>query len=172
MKKLLLFLILSSSTLGFSQDYRSAYGLKGGFPGFVALDGKFYLGKHVAFDNYLGTNIDFAKHFITFNTSFTYNKSIGVDTGFNWYFGVGPTLNYYTKGEHFDDEKNQLYKPLFVRADAVIGIESTPKTAGFNMALEAGPTFTIVPYTKVFYTINLSLRIPSKRNLAYITQFK
>jgi hypothetical protein len=172
MKKILPLLILSISTLTFSQDYKSAYGLKVGFPGFVALDGKFYTGKNIAFDNYLGTNFDFEKHFITFNTSFTYNQTIGVDSGFNWYFGFGPTLNYYTKREYFDDENTETYKPLFVRADAVIGIESTPKTAGFNMALEAGPTFTFVPFTKVFYTINLSLRFPSKKKLFYITQFK
>ena len=58
MKKILAVCFLSLPLLVFTQEYKSAFGVKIGYPGFVGLNGKVFMGKWLALDNLAGVNFD------------------------------------------------------------------------------------------------------------------
>ncbi len=155
--------LLTYSSFSFSQDYKKALGIKTGYPGFAALNGKFYIGEVFALDNSLGINIDVDNRYVLLQSLFEYNKQIGlINTGYNWYVGLGPNLQYYTKGGYITDDFVE-HNGFFLRADAILGIEVTPQTSRFNAAIEAGPTVNVYPITKIGVTVNVAVRYAFKQ---------
>ena len=136
------FLIILITIIGFNvaltQEYKAAFGLKSGYPGFAGLNLKKPFGekKKVALDVMAGTNFDSENRFITGQILLEMNKPIGINTIYNWYYGLGPTVQYYTSGGQ--------------------------PTSPFNFAADIGPAIYFLPSVKVGFQFNVALRYAFK----------
>ncbi len=148
----------------FSQDYKSAIGVKSGYPGIVTLNGKFFIKKKFALDNYIGVNLDAENRYLTAQTMVQYNFQIGKSTGYTWYAGLGPTAQYYIVGGYRGEGDVIVYDGFSLRADAALGIEFTPNFSNINIAMEVGPNFTFMPVTRLGIFANVALRYAFKRS--------
>jgi hypothetical protein len=162
MKKIFFVILIFIASNSFSQEYKSAFGMKSGYPGFVALNAKFYMGEIFALDNSFGVNFDVENRFFNFQPIFEYNKQIGINTGYNWYTGLGPNLKYYTTGGYLLEKTGVTHDGFQFQLDALMGIEVTPLSANLNAAIEAGPSFNLFPYFKPGFFVNIAVRYAIK----------
>lgn len=167
MKNKLLVVFLLVAGFSFAQPYKSALGIKAGYPGFVAGNYKFFLPtstKKWALEATAGTNFDSDNRYLSAQLMLEYNTPIGIATGYLWYVGVSPTVQYYTSGGYLYDDGQTEDENFFLRSDAVIGIEycarqkRIPLTAAFDM----GPSFNIIPKPRFYVTFNIALRYTLK----------
>ncbi len=147
-----------------SQDYKSAVGVKSGYPGIVTLNGKFFIKRKFALDNYIGVNFDAENRYLTAQTMLQYNVPIGKKTGYSWYAGVGPTAQYFLVGGYRSESDIVIYDGFFFRADAALGIEFTPNSSKLNIAMEVGPNFIFTPVTQLGIFANIALRYTFKHS--------
>jgi hypothetical protein len=95
MKSLLILPLLLLSTIGYSQNYSTAIGLKGGYPGFGTLNIKHYLTANTALEGSLG---GFSKAGLG-NGAFAivdYEINSPLESGFTWHYGGGALLGFTT----------------------------------------------------------------------------
>lgn len=128
------------------------------YPALAAINGKIFVHEVIALDNSLGINFDKDNKFISFQTLFEFNKSFGINDGYNWYAGLGPQFNYFNKGGYIQNDGTMLDKKLLINTDAVFGVEFTSSSSRLNAAAEAGPSITVSPITKVGFFVNVALR--------------
>ena len=157
MKKILAVCFLSIPLLVFTQEYKSAIGLKIGYPGFIALNGKAFMGRRFALDNLAGVNFDKDNRFVALSPILEFNKKFGLNPGYNWYAGAGPQLQYYLSGGYLHDDLT-MTKGFLVKADALFGLEYTAPKTSMNAAIEGGPTINVYPFVKVGAFVNIAVR--------------
>lgn len=163
-----IFLIILFTIIGFNvsltQEYKAAFGLKSGYPGFVGLNLKKPFGqkKKVALDVMAGTNFDSENRFVTGQILLEMNKPIGINTIYNWYYGLGPTVQYYTSGGQPTDTAGVFVGGLHLKADVFLGFELTQSTSPFNFAADIGPAIYFLPSVKVGFQFNVALRYAFK----------
>lgn len=162
MKKIITICLFSLPLLYFSQNYRSAVGVKLGYPGFSSLNGKIFLGKKIALDNSIGVNFDRDNRYLAYQGLIEYNKKFGLNEGYNWYAGLGPGVNYFTKGGYLENDASVLPYKTFVKVDGVFGAEFSAPRTHFNAAIEAGPSFIVTPVFKIGYFVNIAFRYTFK----------
>jgi hypothetical protein len=133
MKKILFLAVISISTFTFSQSYKTAIGLKGGFPGFGSLNAKHYLKGSHAIEASIGGNLNF----IWLQGIYEVNKSLPTD-GMNWYLGVGPSIGITNTNGNTTDG-------LYLMGTGLIGIEYTFQDLPINISLDTGPSIQIIP---------------------------
>ncbi|MCE3295725.1 MAG: hypothetical protein K0R65_1439 [Crocinitomicaceae bacterium] len=157
MKKILAVCFFSIPLLVFTQEYKSAFGVKVGYPGYVGLNGKFFMGKWIALDNTAGVNFDRDNRFAAFSPIVEFNKKFGTNDGYNWYAGVGPNVQYYLNGGYIHDDMTKT-SGLFLKTDALFGVEYTAPGTRFNAAIEGGPSVNVYPFIKVGGFVNVAVR--------------
>jgi hypothetical protein len=131
MKKVLLVLSIFLSTLSFSQSYKTAIGVKGGYPGYGSLNAKHYFSGSSAVEASIGGG----SNFLWLQGLYEINQALPTD-GLNWYLGVGPSI------ELGNTNNNS---GLILSATGVIGIEYTFQDLPINIALDTGPNLKIIP---------------------------
>lgn len=157
MKKGLLTFVaaLLVSGFAFSQNYKTAIGFKGGFPGFGALNLKHSLGGASAIEVSVGGG----RNHLWLQGLYEINKDIS--SGFNWYYGVGADLGTWSKNYNYkwrDDYYNGFYGGL----DGVLGIEYTFNEIPMNLALDINPTIRVFPYVGFGMYGNFAFRFAIK----------
>ncbi|MFN5417076.1 MAG: hypothetical protein ACK5B9_08480 [Flavobacteriia bacterium] len=162
MKKVIILCFFTIPLLYFAQDYKSALGVKLGYPGYSALNGKFYMGQKFALDNALGVNFDRDNRFIGLQTLLEFNKSFGVNEGYNWYAGLGPKAMYYVKGGYLEADGSQVQENFFLKVDGAFGLEYTAPRTHLNAAFEFGPTLNVIPFIKIGAYANVAIRYAIK----------
>jgi hypothetical protein len=133
MKRIILFACLFISALSYGQSYKTAIGLKGGYPGFGSLNVKHYLNGSNAIEASLGGNANF----IWLQGIYEINKSLPTG-GMNWYLGAGPSIG-------IANTMNNTTDGLYVMGTGLIGIEYTFQNLPINIALDTGPSIQVVP---------------------------
>jgi hypothetical protein len=133
MRRLVLLTFVFVSTISFSQSYKTAVGLKGGYPGFGSLNVKHYISGSNAIEGSIGGSANF----LWLQGLYEINKSLPTD-GLNWYVGVGPSIG-------FANTNNNTSDGLFLMGTGLIGIEYTFQDLPINIALDSGPSIEVVP---------------------------
>ena len=130
MKKILLtaFLFLAFSICSWSQQYKTAVGIKGGYPSLGGLDIKHFLRSGFAVEGTIG---GFSGTMLI-SALIEVQKSLPEPTGLDWYVGVGPTLGI-SSGTF-----------LFA-ANGVIGVDYTFQDFPLNLSLDTGPVLSLSP---------------------------
>ncbi|NBR13349.1 MAG: hypothetical protein EBQ94_12585 [Flavobacteriales bacterium] len=136
MKKYLLFGFLILSTFGFSQNYKTAVGIKGGFPGYGSLNGKHLFGSKSAIEASIGGGSN------TIWVQGLYEIVNPLDDKFNWYYGAGPDFGFFSSKSIITGERNSNF---ILGVSALIGIEYTFEDFPLNLALDTGPSLSLVP---------------------------
>jgi hypothetical protein len=156
MKSILLFtLAMLISEFAYSQNYKTAIGFKGGFPGFVALNIKHSLGSTTAIEASIGGG----RNFLWLEGLFEINKDMG--SGFNWYYGIGGDIGTWNNNYNFK-YRESYYNGAYGGVDGVIGIEYTFNEIPFNIAVDATPTVRLFPYVGFGIYGNIALRFAIK----------
>lgn len=158
MKKSIFILSLLFTTISFSQNYSTAIGIKSGYPGHGSLNVKKFMGPDFAIDVLAGTNFNNSSKYFWAQCLFEKNKNIVNTSGFNWYYGAGPALGFWTVGGYYYKKTDKTYSGLWLSADATIGIEYTTSSIPLNIGLEVGPTLNLIPYIKFGGIGNIFIR--------------
>ncbi|HET8860168.1 hypothetical protein [Marivirga sp.] len=156
MKRLKLFILLFGLvgiSSAFSQDYKSAIGVRGGFP--TAITGKHFINKTDALEGLLsgyGGGFEFTglyeKHANAFDIPYL-----------NWYYGAGFHIGF------FDDTINRPNYYLenrgtgfTVGADGILGLEYTLTEIPFVIGIDFKPAIDLAPEPRLFYGGGVSFR--------------
>lgn len=157
-KAILFFLLLTLPFFSDAQFYKRAFGFKVGTPGQAGFNAKMYTNEKFALDNLLGLSFDPDHRFVSLQSIFEYNRKFGLNPGYNWYMGAGPTAIYYVNGGYLQSTGVLAGEKLFFRADAVFGLEYTAPSTKINACLEVGPAIMFYPIFNVGLLINVGVR--------------
>lgn len=114
----------------FAQNYKTAIGLKGGYPGYGSLSVKHFINNINAIEGNIGSGL----YGFTVQGLYEWNKDLPTE-GLNWYLGVGPNIGFYSKSS----------SAFFLSGSALLGIEYTFANIPLNLALDLGPIVQFVP---------------------------
>ncbi|HBW85329.1 MAG TPA: hypothetical protein DEF82_00845 [Crocinitomicaceae bacterium] len=130
MKKLSLttLLFLAVSTCSWSQQYKTAVGIKGGYPSLGGLDIKHFLRPGFAVEGTIGG----FSNTLLISALAEVQKSLPEPTGLDWYVGVGPTLGV-TSGTYI------------LSVNGVVGVDYTFQDFPLNLSLDTGPVLSLSP---------------------------
>lgn len=161
MKKIGLAVLLTFGLLTFSygQQYKTAIGIKGGFPYYGSLDLKHYFGSAAGEFRLGGGRYDFFLQGL-----YERNYALGGEAGLEWYWGVGGHLGFWNYGHHQGWHHNDKYydNGVYGGIDAVIGIEYTFQEFPLNLALDCGPAINLFPFVRGYFGGAIAARFAIK----------
>jgi len=159
MRKVLFVLALIASTYSFGQQYRTAIGVKGGYS-FMSGGGisiKHFLGGSSAIEGNLGGG----PHHLWIQGLYERNQALS--KGFEWYWGLGADLGFWTNNYHYYSNKHKhYYSGAFSGIDALIGLEYTFSEIPINLALDLGPTIRLTPFVGFGWMGGVAIRFAIK----------
>ncbi|MFN3951962.1 MAG: hypothetical protein ACK4KT_06135 [Thermaurantimonas sp.] len=149
MKKILLFLFITISLSIYSQEYKHALGLRGGF------------NNGITYRNY--TSPSKAYEFIlsprwggwSLTGLIEYYQPLGSEPGLSWFYGFGAHVGTYRRGK---PNVGPADENLLLGVDGIIGIDYKFQGVPLNISLDAKPEFNIVPTFFDIINFNLSFR--------------
>lgn len=157
MKRRLLYLALVLTFSSFGQQYHTAIGIKGGFPGFGSLNVKHFFGGSSALEASLGGG---ARHIWLQGL---YERNNALNQGFEWYYGFGADLGFWTNGSgYYNANNNKTYTGAWGGLDGVLGLEYTFEEIPLNLALDLGPSIRLFPYVGLTWNGGLAVRYAFK----------
>lgn len=145
--------IVVNTSIG--QQYNTALGIKADYSsvnlGFAELSVKHFFTQQDAFEINAGAGQRF------FWLQALYLRSQPMIADFDWYFGGGIDGGYWAKtnGGRAEIAKQHGY---WTGLNGTVGIEYTFDVVPINLALDAGPTFRIVPDLKFGWGASLAFR--------------
>jgi hypothetical protein len=153
MKKSILAIIFLTSAFVYGQQYKTAIGFKGGFPGYGAINVKHFLHDFTAVEARFGGG----GNMIFLQGLYEQNKPLQDD--FEWYWGAGAdlgvwTVNYLNNGMSYTGANGGL--------DGVVGIEYTFSQFPVNVAFDMGPSLRLFPYVGFTWGGGLAARFTLK----------
>ena len=157
MKKNLLVLTASLliSGFAFNQNYNTALGFKGGFPGFGAFNVKHFFNEKGAIEGSIGGGYNH----LWLQGLYEWNNEI--QSGFSWYYGVGADLGFWTNRYEYY-YRDRYYNGGYGGIDGVIGIEYTFEKIPLNLAVDAVPNIRVFPYVGFNFYGNVAVRFAIK----------
>ena len=149
MKLVLTLSILFVSFWSFGQNYSTAVGIKGGYPGFGTLNIKHYLTSNTALEGSLG---GFSKVGLG-NGAFAivdYEINSSLESGFTWHYGGGALLGF----------TNDLTGDSFLHTgiNGLVGLEYTFEEVPINCSIDTGPFIFFSPYVNFAWGGGLAIR--------------
>ncbi|MDC1362291.1 hypothetical protein N8203_04220 [Crocinitomicaceae bacterium] len=148
MKLILTIFILFISIWSFGQNYATAIGIKGGYPGYGTINAKHFISTNTALEASLGgfTNEGGTGAFVMLN----YEINSALESGFSWYYGGGGLIGF---TNHVDDRPS-----LNIGINGVLGIEYTFEEVPINCSLDTGPFIFFEPNVRFAWGGGLALR--------------
>ena len=149
MKITILLSFILMNTLVFSQDYKTAIGLKGGYPGFGSLNAKHFISENSALEATFGgmSRENYG------NGAFAildYEIQNSLESSFSWFYGGGGLLGFTTN--------NSGTTTLQLGINSTVGIEYTFEEVPINCSLNMGPLIFISPEVRFNWGGGLSIR--------------
>ncbi len=152
MKKHLLILALSMlGSHAFAQQYKTAVGIKGDWSTLNIDMAQFSVKHFFAAPNAFEVNFGAGRRFIWLEGLYLYNHPL--KNNFDWYAGGGLDLGY-TNGRVFSPITNGFWGG----ATGVFGVEHTFDFIPINVALDAGPTFRMIPDFELGFKVGFAAR--------------
>ena len=149
MKSIFILSLLLFSVIGYSQNYTTAIGLKGGYPGFGTLNIKHCLTSNTALEGSLG---GFSKAGLGSGAFVIVDYEINnnLESGFTWHYGGGALLGF----------TNDLSGDSFLHTgiNGIVGLEYTFEDVPINCSIDTGPFIFFSPYVSFAWGGGLSIR--------------
>jgi len=147
--KLLLFPFLFITLMLHSQNYSTAIGIKGGYPGFGTLNVKHFIGGNYALEGSIG---GFSKSNQGTGAFAMLDLEInhGLEDGFTWHYGGGALIGF----------TNTLDSDSFIHTgiNGLIGLEYTFQEVPINCSLDTGPYIFFTPIVSFAWGGGLAIR--------------
>ncbi len=157
MRRIVLIAMLAMVSVSWGQNYKTAIGIKGGWPYYGSLDLKHNFGNAYGEFRVGGYAYDLWLQGL-------FEKNYPIDGGLEWYWGVGghvgfwnygPGAGHWYKDHYYDDG-------AYLGLDGVIGLEYTFDAAPINIAIDAGPSFNGYPYSWLRWGSAIAVRFAIK----------
>ena len=132
---LILLVIIASTFFSYAQNYKTAVGIKGGYPGFGSLNGKHFLNSKTAIEGSIGGGSN------TLWLQGLYELNFSLEDGLNWYAGGGANVGFYS---YKNPLNNQRTSNMILGINGIVGIEYTFEDFPLNVALDTGPNIQII----------------------------
>ena len=133
-----------------AQDYKSAIGLRFGYP--VSISYKTFLSESNALELYLGyRGYSGIYGYWTLGGLYEFHKPIADVEGLSWYYGFGASVQFFTYDEDYwsglEDEG-----AIGVGLSGVIGLDYKFPSAPVNLSLDFVPTFRLGGWDDGYYS--------------------
>jgi hypothetical protein len=141
MKKSVLILLFAAgiSMAGFSQDYKTALGLRAGLPYGVTL--KHFINKSNALEGILASRWSG----LVITGLYENESWIGNYPALNWYWGFGAHAGFWDQGSN--PNVNASFVGVVIGVDAILGIEYTFDELPINLSLDLLPSLNVIGST-------------------------
>jgi hypothetical protein len=136
-------------SLSWGQSYKTAIGIKGGFPYYGTLDIKHDFGGAFGEFRIGGGSRDWFIQGL-------FEKNYDLGSGLEWYWGVGAHVGFWNYGAyngngHYYHDGKYYGNSSYVGLDAVLGLEYTFDVIPLNLAVDFGPSFNGIPYGYLYW---------------------
>tara|TARA_B100001287_G_scaffold274728_1_gene280679 strand:- start:5688 stop:6149 length:462 start_codon:yes stop_codon:yes gene_type:complete len=149
MKNILTLSLIFCNTLIYSQNYKTAVGIKGGYPGFGSLNAKHFISDGKALEATFG-GISRKNYGNGAFLILDYEIQQILESSFSWYYGGGGLLGFTT------NEVGTTRLQLGI--NSTMGIEYTFEEVPINCSLNMGPLIFISPEVRFSWGGGLSIR--------------
>ena len=147
----LLFIVFG--LLSYGQEYKTAFGIKGGYPGFGSLNAKYFLTENTAIEASFGPlsrqNYGNGAFLIA-----DYEIQNNLEAQFSWYYGGGGLIGF-TTNEYGSSN-------IHIGINSTIGLEYTFEDVPINCAINTGPIIFITPEVRFNWGGGLAIRYAIK----------
>lgn len=126
-------LVIIMGSYAMAQGYKTAIGLKGGYPGYGSISAKHYLSSVNAVEGNIGTGT----YGLWLQGLYEWNHDLPTD-GLNWYVGVGPNIG-------IQSSKLMNGSTFYFSGSGLLGIEYTFRNIPLNLVLDSGPFIQVIP---------------------------
>lgn len=150
-KHLLLLFLCLLGTGAFGQQYKTAVGIKGDWSTLNVDMAQFSVKHFFNAPNAFEINFGAGTRFVWLEGLYLYNQPLR--GGFDWYAGGGIDLGYWNP-----HSENRQVDGFLGGTTGVFGTEYTFDFIPINVALDAGPTFRIIPDLQVGLKIGFAVR--------------
>ncbi|MFM7565225.1 MAG: hypothetical protein ACKO4K_00605 [Flavobacteriales bacterium] len=134
MKKGMIYLYLFVfSTISYAQSYKTAIGLKGGYPGYGSLNAKHFISATNALEASVGTG----RFGLWLQGLYEWQHDLPTK-GYEWYVGVGPNIG-------IQSSALSNGSTFYFSGSGLLGIEYTFDKIPLNIALDSGPVIQLLP---------------------------
>lgn len=148
---ILLTVVLLSGNSVYSQNYKTALGLRGGLPSGITV--KHFFAQKSAIEGI----VSFGWGGIGVTGLYEIHNAIPDASGLDWYYGFGAhiaTANS-DKDNPFESGSGSAF---FLGADGIIGLEYTFKEAPINLSVDIIPIFNIIESPGIWFNGGISIR--------------
>ena len=128
-------MLFAVTTFSYSQNYKTAIGVKGGYPGYGSLNGKHFLNSKTAIEGSIGGGTN------TLWLQGLYELNFSLEQGLNWYAGGGANVGFYSFKNTITNERTSN---MILGLNGIVGIEYTFEDFPLNVALDTGPNLRII----------------------------
>jgi hypothetical protein len=135
--------VLAIATNLKAQDYKSAIGLRLGYP--ISASYKFFVSDNAAIEAYAGFRGYTFYRYINFGAMYQVHKPISSVDGLYWYFGGGVSALLYTYDSGFVGDGN-----FGVGINGVLGLDYKFADAPINLSADWMPTIYLTGYLSGF----------------------
>jgi hypothetical protein len=132
---LILLVIIASTSFSYAQNYKTAIGIKGGYPGFGSLNGKHFLNSKTAIEGSIGGGSS------TLWLQGLYELNFSLEDGLNWYAGGGANVGFYSYKNPLTNDRTSN---MILGINGIVGIEYTFEDFPLNVALDTGPNIQVI----------------------------
>jgi hypothetical protein len=132
---LVILMLFAVTTFSYSQNYKTAIGVKGGYPGYGSLNGKHFLNSKTAIEGSIGGGTN------TLWLQGLYELNFSLEQGLNWYAGGGANVGFYSFKNTITNERTSN---MILGLNGIVGIEYTFEDFPLNVALDTGPNLRII----------------------------
>jgi hypothetical protein len=132
---LVILVLFAVTTFSYSQNYKTAIGIKGGYPGYGSLNGKHFLNSKTAIEGSIGGGTN------TLWLQGLYELNFSLEQGLNWYAGGGANVGFYSFKNTITNERTSN---MILGLNGIVGIEYTFEDFPLNVALDTGPNLRII----------------------------
>ena len=143
-QKLVFALALLTSSYSFAQPYKSAIGVRVGYPAWINFDFKQNLGPHWAIELAAGASYRFAG----LDVAGMYHFNIPKVDGLRWYLGFSADIGAYYRPVYYNyhGDPYHNYGSFSLGASIFGGIEYTFPKIPLNLAFDIGPRLPVLPF--------------------------
>lgn len=158
-KSLIVACILMVTGMCWGQSYKTAIGVKFGYPYWGSFDIKHDFGGAYGEFRVGGSNHDFILQGL-------FEKNYEIQSGFEWYWGVGGHVGFWNYGYnngYYNKHNGKYYDSgAYVGVDAVLGLEYTFTEIPLNLAIDFGPSANLAPVGYVYFWGGFAVRYAIK----------
>lgn len=136
MKKIGLILsLVALSTFSLAQNYKTAVGVKGGYPGYGSINGKHFLNSKTAIEGSIGGGSN------TLWLQGLYELNFSLEDGLSWYAGGGANVGFFSYKNPLNNERTNN---IMLGLNGIVGLEYTFEDFPLNVALDTGPNILLI----------------------------